>query len=89
MEYRSNSDTKTFDYSFLHKYGQAKCGVGITAPTFKAYAFGTQFVKCPKSQPLCDNTSKPKVYHYDREYRDYPYDTYSEFDKMMRVKNTH
>ena len=90
MEYRSISDTKTFDYSQLHKYGQAQCGVGIKAPTFKAYAFGTpvnQFVEQPQ-QTLCVAVPKipPKIYHYDREYKAYPYATMDEFGKMMRTK---
>jgi hypothetical protein len=89
MEYKSNSDTRTFDYSYIHNYGQAKCGSGVTAPTFKVYAFGSHFEKLTKPLPLCSTQLPPQhLQHYSREYRAYPYSTMAEFDKMMRTKNT-
>ncbi len=86
MEYKSNPDTKTFDYSSLGKYGQAKCGVGVTAPAFKVYPFGSHFEKQTRPVTLC---SKPYTgpTNVSREYRDLPFATLSEFDKMMRTKN--
>jgi hypothetical protein len=88
MEYKSNSDTKTFDYSMLRNYGQAKCGVGVTAPAFKVYPFGSHFAKNTRPLTLCDKHPVGSI-HVSREYRDQPFSTLDEFGKMMRTKNTY
>lgn len=86
MEYKSNPDTKTFDYSSLGKYGQAKCGAGVTAPAFKVYPFGSNFENQARPVTLC---TKPHTgpTNVSREYRDQPFATLGEFGKMMRTKN--
>ena len=85
MEYKSNQDTRTFDYSSLEKYGQSKCGVGVTAPAFKAFPFGSQFEKNTKPATLCDINRRGPI-NVTREYRDQPFATLGEFGKMMRTK---
>jgi hypothetical protein len=88
MEYTSNSDTKTFDYSILGSYGQAKCGVGVTAPAFKVYPFGSHFAKNTKPATLCESRQGGQT-QVTREYRAQPFATLGEFGKMMRTKNTY
>lgn len=88
MEYTSNSDTKTFDYSILGNYGQAKCGVGVTSPAFKAYPFGSHFAKNTKPATLCDKHPVNQT-NVSREYRAQPFATLGEFGKMMRTKNAY
>lgn len=87
MEYTSNSDTKTFDYSTLGNYAEAKCGVGVTAPGFKAYPFGSHFAKNTKPVTLCDKRPVDQT-NVLKAYRAYPFATMDEFDKMMRTKKS-
>ena len=86
MEYKSNPDTKTFDYSSLGRYGQGPCGMGVVAPAFKVYPFGSQFSQKPTPVTLCNKPSRNPT-NFSREYRDQPFATLGEFGKMMRTKN--